>query len=243
MGTTYGKAEAQDRRIRDLVIAHLPLVKGIVNGLVICLNSAVSEEDLISAGTLGLVEAAHRFDESRDVRFGTFAYRRVRGAIMDFLRINDYLGRSARTQLSALRRHVREFRSDNDRKPSIRELAKQAGMSEQNVLKYLAYEKWDHVTSLERTVEGLDGEQDPLIALMPNNEQTPLDKLEWNEKVEKLAKAIENLPEKQKQIIVMYYYEGLYMAETAEILHISESRVSQLHTRALYNLTIELEEE
>lgn len=240
--TAYGTAENGDGAMKRMVMEHLPLVKGIVSHICAGLEPGVPEEDLISAGTLGLVEAAHRFDPSVGVKFATFAYQRVRGAVMDCLRANDQLGKSARGQLRAMRDRIREFRAASGRKPTIGELAQQAAMSEQDVLRYLSYEKWDSVGSLHDAVDDPEGGRSALGGLIPADMTTPLDALELRERVEQLSRAIENLPEREKQIIVMYYYEELYVAEMAELLGISESRVSQLHTRALYNLTRMLEE-
>lgn len=240
--TAYGMADGGHGAIKQMVMEHLHLVRVIVDRASAGLQPGVSQEDLISAGTLGLVEAAHRFDPSMGVQFVTFAYQRVKGAVIDFLRDNDQLSKSARGQVTMVRRGVREFREANGRKPSVGELARQAAMSEQDVLKYLSYEKWDHVGSLEDIVDAPDGEQSAMGGLIPADVATPLDVLERRERVQRLGEAIQKLPEREKQIIVMYYYEELYMAEMAELLGISESRVSQLHTRALYNLTRMLEE-
>jgi RNA polymerase sigma factor for flagellar operon FliA len=241
--TAYERADGQDESIKLLVMEHLALVRCIVSRVHVTFAPTVSEEDLISAGTLGLVEAAHRFDPSMGVKFSTFAYGRVKGAVVDCLRNNDQLAKSAREQLTGLRKCIGEFRKSNARKPTIEELAQETGMTEQGVLKYLSYEKWDYVGSLAANVTDTEGESRALAALIPDDEDTPLQQLESKERVEQLSKAIELLPEREKQVIVMYYYEQLYMAEMAEILGISESRVSQLHTRALYNLTRKLEGE
>ncbi len=239
----YEKAESSEGAIKQMVLDNLPLVTSIVNRVCAALQPTVSLEDLIGAGTLGLVEAAHRYDPSAGAKFCTFAYARVKGAVVDFLRQNDQLGRSAREQLTALRDRIRQFHALNGRRPSIEELAAEAGMSDQDVLKFLSYEKWDYVSSLESISDGAQGGEAALEALVPVDPRTPLDRLEWQERVTRLGEAIQSLPERERQIIVMYYYEDLYMGEVAEVLGISESRVSQLHTRALYNLTRKLEAE
>jgi RNA polymerase sigma factor for flagellar operon FliA len=220
---------------------HVPLARSIVNNLSVSLGPTVSRDDLYSAATLGLVEAAHRYDETKGAKFSTFAYMRVRGAVMDCLRRSDWLGKSAREQLKDLRRIMREFRGLHGRKPSIEELAEEAGMDEEAVLKYLAYEKWDSVGSLNDTVGSAEEGSSPLADLVDCGAPTPLENLQEEERLEQLARAIQELPEREKQIIVMYYYEDLYMAEMAEVFGVSESRISQLHTRAIYNLTRLLE--
>ncbi len=241
--TAYQQADGEAGRIRELVLGHLPLVNHIADRLAAGLDASISEDDLIGAGALGLVEAAHRFDESKGVKFITFAYRRVKGAMVDFLRQNDWLGKSARGQLQRLREEVRRFRQEHGRKPTIEQLAKAVAMSELDVLKYLAYEKWDCVASLDQPAGQDEGHEMALGELLPADGETPLDKLQWQERVERLTAAIDALPERQKEVVVMYYYEDLYMAEMAEIFKVTESRVSQLHTEALYNLTRMLEEQ
>jgi len=238
----YGKVAGERRSVEELVTDHVRLVKRIINQLPRELARGVSEEDLISAGTVGLVEAAHRFDEKKGAKFATFAYRRIKGAVYDFLRQNDFLSKSARARLRKVKQHVQDFQNANNRKPSVRELARVAGMSEQAVLTALSYERWDHVSSLGSSVTDGEGGESGLASLIPSDTETPLSTLEWNERVEKLSKAIDELPEREKQVIVMYYYEELYVSEMARILDVSESRVSQLHTRALYNLSRKLEE-
>lgn len=239
--TAYGDAARNEGRIKELVMQHLPLVQRIVNRLAVTLGPAISREDLISAGTVGLVEAAHRFDESRGVKFAAFASQRVKGAMIDCLRKNDWLGKSARERLTALRRAIRDYQGRTGRRPTIQELAAQTGMVEHEVLRYLSYEKWDRVSSLDGPANPDQEEDNVLAALVPADCETPLEAAERKELVEQLTRAIQDLDEREQQIVVMYYYEDLYMAEMAEILNISESRVSQLHTRALYNLTRKLE--
>jgi len=239
--TAYSRADDETGGVRRLIEDHLPLVARLVNRLRASIGEHLSWDDAIGAGTLGLVEAAHRFDPSRGVSFETFAYRRIRGAVVDWLRQNDPLGKSARERLAAVRRCAAEFRARNGRKPRIGELAEMTSMSENEVLRSLSYEKWDRVRSLDQNVEGEDGEGNVLSELIASDSQTPPEKLEWKERVERLTQAIHELPEREKQIIVMYYYEELYMAEMARILGISEARVSQLHTRAIYNLSRKLE--
>ena len=241
--TAYERADGGGKAIKQLVMGHLPMVRHIVSRVRVGLEPALAEEDLISAGTLGLVEAAHRYDPSVGVKFSTFAYSRIKGSVIDCLRANDQLSRSARGQLIELRGHIAEFHKCNGRRPTIVELARQAGLEQKEVLRYLSYEKWDYVGSLQDDAADAQGEHNVLSDLIAADVATPLEELQWKERVERLGVAIEKLPERQKQIIVMYYYEELYMSEMAEILGISESRVSQLHTRALYNLTRKLEAE
>ncbi|MFO8008639.1 MAG: sigma-70 family RNA polymerase sigma factor, partial [Candidatus Brocadiia bacterium] len=154
--TAYHQSQGEDGRIKGLVLDNLALVNKIADRLAARLGPEVSREELISAGMLGLVEAAHRFDETHNVKFTTFAYRRVRGAMLDLLRQRDWLGRSAREHLDELRDITRRLRSERGRSPTIEELAAAAGLSEEDTLRYLSYERWDAVYSLDQ--EGPNGE-------------------------------------------------------------------------------------
>jgi RNA polymerase sigma factor for flagellar operon FliA len=240
--TAYEDAAGCEGHLQQLVMEHLSLVKRIVNRLAVTVGGAISEDDLISAGTVGLVEAAHRFDPSRGTAFVAFAAPRVKGAVVDCLRQNDWLGKSARNQLTALRQIVRDFRSRTGRRPTIPELAAEADMRQSEVLRYLSYQKCDYVSSLDDCMNDSGDEGTVLGSLIAADCETPPEAAERRESVELVARAIEQLGEREQQIIVMYYYEDLYMAEMAEVLNVSESRVSQLHTRAIYNLTRKLEE-
>ena len=241
--TAYQRYDHGESAVRELVMQHLAMVGFIAGRACASLPAGVSEDDLIGAGALGLVEAAHRYDPSAGVKFTTFAYPRVRGAIIDHLRQHDPLGKSARERLRSLRQCLNDLRGRHGRKPTIEELAQEAGMSEQAVLQCLSYEKWDSMGSLSEARSTESGEASALAALIPADMATPLEELEWQERLDRLSAAIERLPEREKSIVVMYYYEELHMAEMAEILQVSESRVSQLHARALYNLTRLLEGE
>mgnify|MGYP006277833969 CR=1 FL=1 len=232
----YKEADAESGEIRDLVLDHVPLVHRLADRLSMSTGHEQYRQDLVGAGMLGLVQAAHRFDPSLGNQFITFAYPRVRGAMVDFLRSNDILGRSARERLQGIRQAIESFRSLHARKPTVTELSRQTGLEEDEIVRCLTHEKLESMASLEAPAAEGDS-QGCLAELIPAQTSTPLSKLEWAEQVELLAAAIEALPEREKRIIVLYYYEDLYMAEMAEIMGISESRVSQLHTRALYNLT------
>ena len=239
--TAYAEDQKSNGRINKLVTDHLQLVRRIVGQLPRSTRNMVSEDDLYSSGTVGLVEAAHRYDPDRNATFVTFAYRRIKGAVMDYLRKQDVLSKSARNRLDDLRETIRRFREDEGRRPTIREIAELTELSEEMVLKSLSNEKWNYLASLQREYEDGEGTSIPLSALLPASTETPLEKLEREEQIERLQKAIRALPERQQQVIVMYYYEELYMREIAEVLEVSESRISQIHTKALYNLGRELD--
>ena len=226
----------EDDGVQELVTEHLDLVKRIVYQLPVEFTISADREDLISAGMLGLVEAAHRFDESRGVSFVTFVYRRIKGAVVDYLRRNDFLSKSARGRLQRLQRAEREFQADKGRSPSIPELAEMVDLPEDTVVKFLGYQRWDRVGSLASRCTDSEGQSVALAQLIAGDTTPPDKRIEHRERLEELTEAIQRLPERQQELIVLYYHEELYMKEIAEVFGVSESRVSQLHTRALYKL-------
>jgi len=233
--------EKTQQDVSELVKGHLGVVKRIVHRLPACMCSSISRDDLISAGMVGLVEAAHRYEPDRGASFVTFAYRRVRGAVIDFLRRRDSVSKSARQRMTRLRRQIREFREREGRKPSVGELAAATGLQEDTVTRLLSYERWDDMASLDSTVQDAEGSSTALAQLVPGEQSTPLQELERKELVERLTDALERLPDRQQKVLVLYYYEELYMKEIGEVLGLSESRISQLHSQALYRLSREME--
>lgn len=232
----YLEHDTDGEDVNRLVKDHLELVRRIVGQMSSQIRDMVSDDDLVSAGTVGLVEAAHRYDSEREATFVTFAYRRIKGSIMDYLRDQDVLSKSARNRFDKLRELIRQFREERGRKPSIKELADMADLPPKSVLKSLAHEKWNYITSLDNSLKDGQGGETRLSSLVPASTDTPLEKLEHEEQVRMLEEGIKTLSDRQKQVIVMYYYEELYMREIAEVLEVSESRVSQIHTEALYEL-------
>ncbi len=229
--------------IRDKITNNIALVKRLAETLDVTFQPAVSYEDLISAGTLGLIEAARRYSSASGAKFSTFAYRRIRGAMLDLLRSEDPLGRSARAKLSAMYRAGRDYRAEHGRSPSVDELAELLDCPRHEVLRYLSYEKWNYIHSLEG--QGAGGQRDDEDAggiLLKSDIDTPLEQLEKSDLTEHLTTAIKGLSVREQQVIVMYYYEELYMVEIAEVLGVTQSRVSQIHTEAIYNLERTLKE-
>ena len=190
---------------------------------------------------MGLVQAAHRYEPDRGASFVTFAYRRVRGAVIDFLRSRDSVSKSARQRMTRLRRHIRDFREREGRKPSIAEMAAATGLEKDTVCRLLSYERWDGMASLDSSVQDEEGSSTALAQLVPGEQSTPLQDLEKKDLIEEMTDALERLPDRQQKVLILYYYEELYMKEIGEVLGLSESRISQLHSRALYTLSRQME--
>ena len=236
------KADGDEKARERLVVAYSPLVKFIAGRMASGLPSHVEESDLISYGLLGLIGAIERFDTERDIKFETFAVARVKGAIIDELRSLDWVPRSVRTRAREIERAIAELERTLMRAPTDEEIAAKVGITGE--------ELEDSLTEISRTsIAALDelwspsagGDQISLIDTIedtsgPNPEVT----LEQTELKEALGEAISRLPEREKLVVTLYYYEELTLREIGEVLGVTESRVSQLHTKAVLRLKARL---
>jgi RNA polymerase sigma factor for flagellar operon FliA len=235
--------QTRDRALRDrLILTYAPLVKFVAGRLGASLPSHVDEQDLVSYGLLGLIGAIERFDPSREIKFETFAIARIKGAIIDELRSLDWVPRSVRTRAREIERAIAELERTLMRAPTDEEIAKKVGLTPE--------ELEDSLTEISRTsIAALDelwspsagGDQISLIDTIedtsgPNPEVT----LEQTELKEALGEAISRLPEREKLVVTLYYYEELTLREIGEVLGVTESRVSQLHTKAVLRLKARL---
>ncbi len=216
-----------------IVAEFLPKIKSWTIRLKGTLPDSVEVDDLYSAASIGLIEAMERFDKSRNVSFGTFAERRIKGAILDSLRNLDFLPRNVRTRLKALEAAVSELSGRLGRQPTAREIVENTGFDEEDVYRLQSLRENDKMLSLDETVGDDDGN---LIDLIRASDLTPEDELMKIKLTERLGAEIDKLSDKERQVVSLYYYEELTMKETAEVLGITESRVSQIHTAAMQKL-------
>src|SRR5438876_1160491 len=229
--------------MRDrLILTYAPLVKYVAGRLGSGLPAHVDEGDLVSYGLLGLIGAIERYDPDRDVKFETFAIARIKGAIIDELRSLDWVPRSVRTRARQIERAIAELERTLMRAPTDDEIADKVGIT--------GDELEDSLTEISRTsIAALDelwspsggGDQVSLIDTSedqsgPNPEVT----LEQTDLKEALGEAISRLPEREKLVVTLYYYEELTLREIGEVLGVTESRVSQLHTKAVLRLKARL---
>ncbi|MCK9518590.1 MAG: FliA/WhiG family RNA polymerase sigma factor [Dehalococcoidia bacterium] len=228
---------------RDAAIQqYAPLVKYVVGRLAIGLPAILDYEDILSYGTIGLIEALDRFDDSRGVKFETYAISRIRGAIIDALRGLDRLPRSVRQKAKRLEQVTRELTGTLGREPTDAELADAMGMTRQQFNTMLVDSSWVTV-SLDGLLDRNDNEDGSGYSDMPPdpNEEDFTNRMEKRQMVDALAGAIKTLPEREWLIVSLYYKDEMTMKEIAQILDISESRVCQLHGRALGRLRARLE--
>ncbi len=218
----------------EMIIKYIPYVKYIASRLICGKPPGVEQEDLVSFGIIGLIDAIEKFDVSKGLKFETYATLRIRGSIIDELRKISWISKSAFSKLSQLNQ-AREFLENKlNRDPKDDEIAEHMGITVKEVRNIQTYVNYVSTVSLDEVIFKLD-DDDIQFKNMLEDEKSPQPQkiLEENEKVEMLKKAIEMLNEKDKLVLNLYYYDKLTLKEIGKILEISESRVSQLHSRAI----------
>ncbi|QDU70000.1 sigma-70 family RNA polymerase sigma factor [Engelhardtia mirabilis] len=234
--TPYQQASQLDPGAREaLILEHLPLLHHIVGRLAVELPARIDRDDLLGYGMLGLIAAADGFDPGRGLQFSTYAFPRIRGAIIDELRKADFLPRGRRERVRDLDTARRGLEQSLGRPPSPEELAGALEISEEEVDQILSSARTSMVVSLD------DGPTEDFGALLADpRSEDPVDSAEWVEMKRVLARAIGELPDNEQTVISLYYAEGLLLKEIGEVLGVTESRVSQLHSRAVYRLNVSL---
>ena len=225
--TVQAYREVGARAKRDeLILAHLPLVRHLVGKLIAQLPTGVDLENLESAGVLGLVEAASHFDPSRGTQFKTYAYARIRGAVLDELRRNSPLPQQILERLAKVQRAYRELIAP----VTTEALATATGLSEDDVIDCLAAYRMSRLVSLDNAAE------ETFSTRLDERQESPDTKTLHSETAELLEKAIASLPERERLMITLYYLEDLRLKEIAKVVGLSESRVSRVLQEAFFQL-------
>lgn len=228
-----------DRGSRDtLITRYSPLVKYVAGRVSVNLPKSVDEGDLIGYGTLGLIDAIERFDPQRGVKFETYAIARIRGSMIDGLRSMDWVPVSVRHRNRTFEKAVRDLENQLGRSATDEEVAKELGITASEYSQRLQDMAGSAILSLEDVWgNSEDGESTTRMAEVRDEKAVdPLDEAEWGSRREALAVAIGKLPEREKLVVSLYYFEGLTVKEIAYIMKVSPSRVSQLHTKAVIRL-------
>ncbi len=219
-----------------LILGHIPLLHHIV-GRMNFESGGLDKDDLYGFGMLGLIAAADSWDESRGLKFSTYAYTKIRGAILDEIRRMDFLPSGRREKVRELDKTVRDLEHSNGYAPSPEEIAAAMGWTADEVDDVLSHAHSAAQSSLD---EGPDAQ---LAAMLSDPRcDSPSGSAEWEETRAKLADVILELPEQEQTVITLYYGEELMLKEISGILGVTESRVSQIHSRALYRLNQKLSE-
>jgi RNA polymerase sigma factor for flagellar operon FliA len=238
-------AKSKDQGVRDrLILTYAPLVKYVAGRLGSGLPAHVDENDLVSYGLLGLIGAIERFDPDRDIKFETYAIARIKGSIIDELRAMDWVPRSVRSRARDIERAIAELERKLHRAPTDEEIAEKLGVSTDDLNDSLTEIGRSSIAALDELWTISSGGGGDQVALIDTIEDTqgpePQSELAQTELKEALGEAIARLPEREKLVVTLYYYEELTLREIGEVLGVTESRVSQLHTKAILRLKARL---
>jgi RNA polymerase sigma factor for flagellar operon FliA len=235
-----------DRHARErLVVAYSPLVKYVSGRMASGLPAHVDEADLISYGLVGLINAIERFDLEREIKFETYAITRIKGATIDELRSLDWVPRSVRARAREIEKTNAKLEHRLQRAPTDEEMAAEMDITVEEFQEALLQISNSTVAALDElwTVSDSSGDQVSLLdTLTDENAPDPAAMIDQTDLKERVADAIARLPEREKLVIALYYYENLTLREIGEVLGVTESRVSQLHTKAVLRLRSRLTE-
>ncbi|MGV1004340.1 MAG: RNA polymerase sigma factor WhiG [Candidatus Nanopelagicales bacterium] len=225
-----------DLRLRErLIMQYAPLVRYVAGRVRMGLPPSVEQGDLVSYGVFGLIDAIEKYDPSRAIKFETYAINRIRGAIIDELRSIDWIPRSVRTKARDVERAIGLLEARLQRTPSEREIAAELHLTLDELRHGLGQVSFVHVVALDEVLGSSErGERSTLGESLADERGTdPSDVMDDEETRLLLARAIRTLPEREQIVVTLYYYEGLTLAEIGLVLSVTESRICQLHTKAM----------
>jgi RNA polymerase sigma factor for flagellar operon FliA len=237
-----GDPHARER----LVVAYSPLVKYVAGRMASGLPAHVDEADLISYGLVGLISAIERFELEREIKFETYAITRIKGAIIDELRSLDWVPRSVRARARQIEKANAKLEHQMQRAPNDEEMAAELGITVQEFQDSLLQISNSTIAALDElwTVSDASGDQVSLLDTIEDpGAPDPAHVLDQTDLKDRVADAIARLPEREKLVVALYYYENLTLREIGEVLGVTESRISQLHTKAVLRLRSRLVED
>jgi RNA polymerase sigma factor FliA len=240
------KSTGSERAREQLVVAYSPLVKYVAGRMSSGLPAHVEESDLISYGLIGLINAIERFDLEREIKFETYAITRIKGSIIDELRALDWVPRSVRARAREIERTHAKLEHRLHRTPTDEELAREMGLSDEEFQEALLKISNSTVVALDElwAVSDAPGDQVSLLDTIPDHDAPdPEDAIDASELKDRLAEAISSLPDREKIVITLYYYENLTLREIGEVLGVTESRISQMHTKAVLRMKSHLQDD
>lgn len=218
----------------QLIIEYVPLVKLVAGRLNMYLGSNVEYDDLVSYGVFGLIDAIDKFDYNKGIKFETYASLRIRGSILDQIRKMDWIPRSVRQKQKAIDTAISAVELNKGQDYTDEDIAKELGITEDEYLNWLSQTNVSNISSLDDFME--QGSEPKAAVGSSTSMMDPEKAMEDSELKELLMKALDLLTEKEKTVILLYYYEELTLKEISRAMDVSESRVSQLHSKALRKL-------
>ena len=235
-----------DKVLREqLIIHYAPLVKYVAGRVGVGLPSNVEQADLVSYGVFGLIDAIEKFDLARAIKFETYAISRVRGAIIDELRAMDWIPRSVRSKAREVERTYAALEGELRRTPTEPEVAQRMGISLSDLHTIFSQVSYVNVVALDELL-GVGGEKGDSLSLgetlVDARAEDPVLAFEGEETKFLLARAIDQLPEREKIVVTLYYFESMTLAEIGKVLGVTESRICQMHTKAVVALRAKLAE-
>ena len=234
--------ETGRRDLRDRLILHYsPLVKFVAGRVAVGLPQNVEQSDLVSYGIFGLMDAIEKFDLTRGYKFETYAMSRIKGAIIDELRTIDWVPRSVRAKARAIERAYAKLEGELHRTPEEHEVVNELSMTREQFTQTLSQISLVGIVPLDELLSGADGGdggQSTLGDTIADIDQSddPVEAFEVQEIKQILAEAVEGMPERERLVLTLYYYEGLTLAEIGQVLGVTESRVCQIHTKGILQL-------
>ncbi|MDE7431293.1 MAG: FliA/WhiG family RNA polymerase sigma factor [Lachnospiraceae bacterium] len=224
---------------RDMIILeYAPLVKIVAGRLNMYLGYNVEYDDLVGYGIFGLIDAIDKFDYGKGVKFETYASLRIRGAILDQIRKMDWIPRSLRQKQKKIEAAISKIENEYGRTATDEEIAKEIGIDTDELQNWQGQAKITNIVSLDEFIEASGEKESGFVKT--NSFEQPENVVIKNELKQQLADALTTLTEKERKVILLYYYEELTLKEISIVLEVSESRVSQLHTKALQKMRAKL---
>lgn len=221
---------------KKVVEKYIPLVKYIASRVILGKTKYFEYDDLVGYGMVGLMDAISKYDASKGMKFSSYASIRIKGAIIDEIRKNSPVSKGAMDKLNRYNNAVERLQNQLLREPTNEEIANELDMTFSEVGEVESYINYIAVMSLENIIYSDDDEVSMMGIIEDKNSPSPSKQLEEKEEIEMLAKAIDILNEKDRIVVNLYYYEGLTLKEIGKVLDVSESRICQLHSRAIKNL-------
>jgi RNA polymerase sigma factor FliA len=241
----YKTNSTRDTRER-LILHYSPLVKFVAGRVAAGLPQNIEQSDLVSYGIFGLIDAIDKFDPARGFKFETYAISRIKGAIIDELRSIDWVPRSVRAKARAVERAYSKLENELRRSPDDKEVAAELDMNEEELNHLLSQVSFTGLVALDELLGRQQGEGGQASATVgdtiADRNHDPVEAFEVGEMKHLLADAINRMPDRERLVLTLYYYEGLTLAEIGTILSVTESRVCQIHTKAILQLRGRLSE-